>query len=57
MLNFPDKVKDADSGFLDFSTSYFVVNGKVKLNRSLLEVDALFERDDKGTQVLWIKEN
>jgi general secretion pathway protein K len=56
-LNFPDKVKESDSNFLDFSSSYFVVNGKVRLNRSLLEVDALFERDDKGTQVLWIKEN
>ena len=56
-LNFPDKLKDTDTNFLDFSTNYFVVNGKVKLNRSLLEVDALFERDDKGTQVLWVKEN
>jgi general secretion pathway protein K len=56
-LNFPDKLKDTDADFLDFRTSFFVVNGKVKLNRSLLEVDALFERDDKGTQVLWIKEN
>ncbi|MBC3805917.1 type II secretion system minor pseudopilin GspK [Undibacterium seohonense] len=56
-LNFPDKLKDVDPKHLDFSSSYFVVNGRVKLNRSLLEVDALFKRDDKGTQVLWVKEN
>ncbi|MBC3872250.1 type II secretion system minor pseudopilin GspK [Undibacterium flavidum] len=56
-LNFPDKVKDTDSNFLDFQTNFFVVNGKVKLNRSLLEVDALLQRDDVGTRILWIKEN
>ncbi len=56
-LNFPDKLKETDNNYLDFQTSYFVVNGKVRLNRSLLEVDALFERDDKGTRILWVKEN
>lgn len=56
-LNFPDKIKDTDVNFLEFQTNFFVVNGKVKLNRSLLEVDALLERDDVGTRILWIKEN
>lgn len=56
-LNFPDKVKDTDTDLLDFQTSFFIVNGRVKLNRSLLEVDALLERNDIGTQILWIKEN
>lgn len=56
-LNFPDKVADADVKFLDFQTNFFVVNGRVRLNKSLLEVDALIERDDKGTQILWVREN
>lgn len=56
-LNFPDRVKESDTNFLDFKTEFFVVNGRVKLNKSLLEVDALFERDDLTTRILWIKEN
>ncbi|MBR7798408.1 type II secretion system minor pseudopilin GspK [Undibacterium fentianense] len=56
-MNFQDKVQESDRNFLEFQSNFFVVNGKVKLNRSLLEVDALFERDDTKTQVLWIKEN
>ncbi|MFA9273680.1 MAG: type II secretion system minor pseudopilin GspK [Candidatus Aquirickettsiella gammari] len=56
-LNFPDKIKETDTELLDFQTNFFMVNGRVKLNRSLLEVDALFERNDIGTQILWIKEN
>ena len=56
-LNFPDKVTEADVKLLDFQTNFFVVNGRVRLNKSLLEVDALIERDDKGTQILWVREN
>jgi general secretion pathway protein K len=56
-LNFPEKVLDTDVNFLDFQTNFFVVNGRVRLNRSLLEVNALIERDDKGTQILWVREN
>lgn len=56
-LNFSDKVKETDTDLLDFQTNFFMVNGRVKLNRSLLEVDALFERDEIGTKILWIKEN
>ncbi|MFZ6802037.1 type II secretion system minor pseudopilin GspK [Undibacterium sp. Di24W] len=56
-LNFPDKVPENAREFLDFKTKYFVINGRVKLNRSLLEVNALFEREGSRVQVLWIKEN
>lgn len=56
-LNFPDKIKDNAADLLDFQTSYFVINGRVKLNRSFLEVNALFERVGTRTQVLWIKES
>jgi general secretion pathway protein K len=56
-LNFPDKVETNAEEVLDFKTNYFVINGRVKLNRSLLEVNALFEREGQRVQVLWIKEN
>lgn len=56
-LNFPDKVKPDEAKRLSFQTDYFVVNGKVKLNRSFLEVNALFKRDKQGTKVLWVREN
>ncbi len=56
-LNFPDKINDSASDFLDFQSNYFVINGRVKLNRSLLEVNALIEREGPRTKVLWIKEN
>jgi general secretion pathway protein K len=56
-LNFPDKVTAAAESLLDFRSKYFVINGRVKLNRSLLEVNALFEREGPRVQVLWIKES
>lgn len=56
-LNFPDKIKDSAADLLDFQTDFFVINGRVKLNRSFLEVNALFERVGTRTQVLWIKES
>jgi general secretion pathway protein K len=58
-LNFPDKVNDKSANDLECQTSYFIINGKVKLNRSALEVNALIKRDsaNQKTEVLWIKEN
>ena len=43
---------------VDTSTNYFVVNGKVKMNRSLMDVSALIERaEDASTTVLWVRDN
>jgi general secretion pathway protein K len=56
-LNFPDKVSDQAKDDIDVRTSYFVINGKVKMNRSSSEVNALIERNGVRTQVLWVKEN
>jgi general secretion pathway protein K len=56
-LNFPDKLNDAASKNVSFSTHYFMVNGKVRLNRSTLEVNSLIERLGQRTQILWVKEN
>jgi general secretion pathway protein K len=38
-------------------TSFFIVNGKVRLSRSMLDVDALVERSGDATKILWVKEN
>lgn len=56
-LNFSNKVPNSAQDFLDFRTEYFVINGRVKLNRSLLEVNALFKRRGPQVEVLWIKES
>ena len=55
--NFPTLIKDSETDFISCETSYFVVNGKVKLNRSNLEVHALIYREDLKTQILWVKES
>lgn len=45
--------QDAD---VSFSTNFFIINGKVKLSRSTLEINALLERTGIATKVLWVKE-
>jgi general secretion pathway protein K len=47
---------DAESK-IDFKTSYFLVNGKVRMNRAGLEVQALIKRDGPRTTLIWIREN
>ena len=53
---FPGKI-GTSSNAVSFSTGYFFVNGKVKLSRSSLEVNALVERTPVATKVLWVREN
>lgn len=53
---FPGKIGTYEND-ISFSTNYFFVNGKVKLSRSALEVNALLERTDVATKVLWVREN
>lgn len=55
--NFPTMIKDNEADFISCDTSYFVINGRVKLNRSNLEVHALVHREDIKTQILWVKES
>lgn len=47
------EVQDAD---VSFSTHFFIINGKVKLSRSTLEINALLERTGLATKVVWVKE-
>ena len=42
---------------LEFQTSYFLVNGNVRMSRAGLAVQALIERNGASTKLLWIKEN
>ncbi len=48
-----------DSTVVNTQTNYFIVHGKVRLNRSALDVDALIERTPVTgiTRVVWIREN
>lgn len=55
--NFPTMIDDSETDFISCDTSYFVIHGKVKLNRSNLEVHALVHREDIKTQVMWVKES
>lgn len=37
-------------------TNYFLVNGKVRMNRAELDVQALIERNGANTKLIWIRE-
>ena len=41
---------------LSVMTNYFLVNGKVRMNRAGLEVQALIERSGTNTRLIWIRE-
>jgi general secretion pathway protein K len=49
------------SSNLDVYSNYFLVNGRVKLNRAALQIQALMKRTGRGpsakTQLVWIREN
>jgi general secretion pathway protein K len=42
---------------IDVKTKYFLVNGKVRMSRAGLEVQALIEREGPRTSLIWIREN
>ena len=49
------------SNNIDVYSNYFLVNGRVKLNRAALQIQALMKRIGRGpsakTQLVWIREN
>jgi general secretion pathway protein K len=45
------------SGEIAFASAYFIVNGKVRLSRATLDVQALIERLGSQTKVIWIRES
>jgi general secretion pathway protein K len=42
---------------IDVKTSFFLVNGKVRMSRAGLEVEALIQRNGAKTNLIWIDEN
>ena len=38
------------------TTNYFLVNGKVRMNRAELDIQALIERNGTNTKLIWIRE-
>jgi general secretion pathway protein K len=42
---------------LEVRTNYFIVNGRVRLNRAGLSVRALIRRDQSQTRVVWVRED
>ncbi len=53
----PDKSILASSNEVAVSTNYFLVNGKVRMSRAGLEVQALIERNVTDTKLIWIREH
>lgn len=46
----------APASVASVATNYFLVNGKVRMNRARLDVQALIERNGTNTKLIWIRE-
>ena len=46
-----------ETASLSVSTSYFLVNGDVRINRANLQMQALVERNAQATRLIWIRES
>ena len=56
-LELPPSVShDVSPSRVSVTTNYFLVNGKVCMNRAGLEVQALIERNGTNTKLVWIRE-
>jgi len=53
----PDKSILVSDNEVSVSTNYFLVNGKVRMSRAGLEVQALIERNVTDTKLIWIREH
>ncbi len=53
----PGKPFSISSSRASVMTQYFLVNGKVRMNRAGLEVQALIERNGSSTKLIWIREH
>ena len=52
----PGKPFAAAANDASVATNYFLVDGKVRMSRAGLEVQALIERDGAKTKIIWIRE-
>jgi len=62
VLVLPSDIRDSPSASPTISeasvtTSYFLANGKVRMDRAELEVQALIERNGANTKLVWIREH
>ena len=53
----PDKSVSVSNLEASVTTNYFLVNGKVRMSRAELEMQALIERNGTSSKLVWIREN
>ncbi|HZW11764.1 MAG TPA: type II secretion system minor pseudopilin GspK [Noviherbaspirillum sp.] len=51
------KLLGSGTGMVDVKTSYFLINGNVRLNRAGMQMQALIDRSASNPKVLWIRED
>jgi general secretion pathway protein K len=56
-LRLPDKGDKVVDSNVSVTTRYFLVNGQVSMRRAGLAVQALIERDNIRTTLIWVQEN
>ncbi len=56
-LRLPDKTLAVNENEIAVQTSFFLINGNVRLGRAALQVQSLIERNGINTSVIWIREN
>jgi general secretion pathway protein K len=52
----PDNSLSVSNLEASVTTNYFLVNGKVRMDRAELEMQALIERNGSSTKLIWIRE-
>jgi len=56
MHRLPDKPFTVSASEASVETHYFLVDGKVRMNRAGLDMQALIERNGFNTKIIWIRE-
>ncbi|GAB3540854.1 type II secretion system minor pseudopilin GspK [Noviherbaspirillum agri] len=51
------KLLGSGTGMVDVKTSFFLINGNVRLNRAGMQMQALIDRSAGNPKVLWIRED
>jgi len=51
------KTGDVTNGEISVATNFFIVYGKVRLDRATMEMQALIERDAGTTKLIWVRDN
>jgi len=53
----PGKPLNAIPGKISVTTNYFLVDGKIRMTRAELNMQALIERNGSTTKLIWIRED